>query len=683
MNSTALAFVVFALCLVLITIHYCAFSRDARATRRYLDEQRRKRSATIPFDVPSSRTDKRPSPNKQDVRIDDRDDESKKGDGADDDDDFKSSNGEEQPPTKPDYPNDLLKMESSVVAPERLYEYRLLATNDDADAAATTATEGTGLYDDWLITPKSYRDMFVFQNEILRFVATDSNNAIGTIDAYVRCVAVSRDFAQRFLHAVRTGTPRVVGYDWRAFVITALEHFARCLYFAKDASVRNVSVRCFDAIARDPYDLYGRSFERVDPMTAYRAANAWILTKRTIGRGNWGNNENYRRMLMTLAEKSSPSQQWLYYEPPKIDTVTRLRDGGRLLQGRVPFYGDLWHRYVYIRNVRKMDDRVDTLVESMNEFACLRLLVHTQVRYASFGLFGPGLVVPSYWLWPSTEVGLAVIPSIGFLRMYEQRYSWCCRIFKKEMPYYTYRTGRFDPINMHVFSQNRMFVLLGDEDIASRAGYQPGCIVVDNETERWVLEHSVASHEAGDMIALYPLRASGTVMATRSIGVMVQRYEMFRDLVVDEWVLLDRENKRMYTHVTIRNDTDRAVSYYTSSRVEGTVRRIPAGSTMTVYAYADFDDSQLTSRILCKPMDIQAFFGQSQEESVYTSFLDDGKIYYHLSAEDGPDHVYAISRDDMVDIPEKFTVRGRNYAYDVGLNQYVKITGRVRPHDVD
>lgn len=96
MNSTALAFVVFALCLILITIHYCAFSRDARATRRYLDEQRRKRSATIPFDVPSSRTDERPSPKEQDVRIDDRDDESKKGDGADDDDDVKSSNGEEQ-----------------------------------------------------------------------------------------------------------------------------------------------------------------------------------------------------------------------------------------------------------------------------------------------------------------------------------------------------------------------------------------------------------------------------------------------------------------------------------------------------------------------------------------------------------------------------------------------------------
>lgn len=111
------------------------------------------------------------------------------------------------------------------------------------------------------------------------------------------------------------------------------------------------------------------------------------------------------------------------------------------------------------------------------------------------------------------------------------------------------------------------------------------------------------------------------------------------------------------------------------------MRRIAAGATVTVYAYADFDDAQLTSRILCKPMDVQAFFGQSQEESVYTSFLDDGKIYYHLSAEDGPDHVYAITRDDMVDVPETFTVRGVRYAYDAGLNQYVKITGRIRPHD--
>lgn len=37
----------------------------------------------------------------------------------------------------------------------------------------------------------------------------------------------------------------------------------------------------------------------------------------------------------------------------------------------------------------------------------------------------------------------------------------------------------------------------------------------------------------------------------------------------------------------------------------------------------------------------------------------------------------------MIDIPEKFTVRGVRYAYDVGLNQYVKVTGRVRPHDAD
>lgn len=50
--------------------------------------------------------------------------------------------------------------------------------------------------------------------------------------------------------------------------------------------------------------------------------------------------------------------------------------------------------------------------------------MHTQVKYTYFGLFGPGVTVPSFWLWPRTLTGLVAIPSIGFLRMYEQRYSW-------------------------------------------------------------------------------------------------------------------------------------------------------------------------------------------------------------------------------------------------------------------
>lgn len=234
-----------------------------------------------------------------------------------------------------------------------------------------------------------------------------------------------------------------------------------------------------------------------------------------------------------------------------------------MIQGRIPFYGDLWHRYVYIRNVRKMDDRVDRMVADMPDFACLRLLVHTQVRYTCFGLFGPGVVIPSFWLCPFTEVGLAVILSIGLLRMYEQRYSWSCRIMNEDMPFYTHRPGQFDPLHMHMFSQNRMFVLLGDDDVASRTHFQPGCIVLNN---------CDVAHEVDDLIALYPLRASGTVMAIRSIDVMVQLYEMFRGLLVEEWVLLDQYNKRVYLHTTVRNDTDRTATYYTSSRRYGASR---------------------------------------------------------------------------------------------------------------
>lgn len=383
-------------------------------------------------------------------------------------------------------------------------------------------------------------------------------------------------------------------------------------------------------IMRDPYDVAGKSSDSVDSITAYRLANVWILACRAERRRNWRSNSNYRLMLTTLKDKVVPREQWLYYEPLRIDAFVRLRDSGRLLQGRMPFYGDLWQHYVYIRNVRKMD--VDTLVGGHTpDFACLGLLLHTQVRYTCFGMFGPGVEIPSFWLWPRTRVGLLAIPSIGFLRMYEQRYSWSCRIMKEDMPFYAYRPGQFNLVHMHTFSQHRMFVLLGDDDVASTATFQPGSLVLDDENEEWVLNNCAVYREAGDMIALYLLRASGAVMATHSVSVVVQRYEMFRGLYVEEWILLDSYNKRVYVHCTIRNITNRSATYYTSTKIGDTVHRIPPGRTFTVYSYADFDDARMTTRLLCRPMDIQAFFGQSQEETLYTSFLENGRVYYVIS----------------------------------------------------
>lgn len=110
------------------------------------------------------------------------------------------------------------------------------------------------------------------------------------------------------------------------------------------------------------------------------------------------------------------------------------------------------------------------------------------------------------------------------------------------------------------------------------------------------------------------------------------------------------------------------------------MRRVSPDTTATIYAYADFDDQRLTSRTLCHPMDIQAFFGQSQEESLYTTILDDGKIYYALLAEDETEHMYLISRDDMIDIPEHLIVREMECRFNQELNQYVKMTPHIRPH---
>lgn len=184
---------------------------------------------------------------------------------------------------------------------------------------------------------------------------------------------------------------------------------------------------------------------------------------------------------------------------------------------------------------------------------------------------------------------------------------------KEDMPFYTYRPGEFNLVHMHTFSQNRMFILLGDDDVNLRDTFQPGSIVLDDENEEWILNNCVCYRETGNLIALYPIRASGAVMATHSVGVVVQRYEMIRGLYIEEWILLDSYNKRVYLHTTVRNVTYRSATYYTSSKIGETVLRIPPHRTLTVNAFADFDDLRLTSRLLCHPMDIQAFFGQSQE----------------------------------------------------------------------
>lgn len=596
-----------------------------------------------------------------------KDDEHKKGDDEhkkDDDEHKRDDECENESPPQPDYPNPLTVLTSLNEESPLMRDYVLL-TDDGGE-------RGTALWDKWWYDVDDFMRMFAFQGDVLRFVATKSNNSIGKIDSYVRSVAIVRDFGVRFAAA----TLRI--RDWRLYVTMSAAHFARCLFYVDDRSVREIARTSLNKVMRDPYDVSGR--DSIDPITAYRLSNVWILTCRAEHVKNWRDNANYRAVLSTLTDKIGQRNQWLYYEPLAVDAIVKLRDGGRLLQGRIPFYGDLWHRYVYIRNVRKMDDEVNGLVSRTSDFECLKFVVHTQVKYTCFGLFGPGVVVPSHWLWPQTLTGLIAIPSIGLLRMYEQRYSWSCRIMKEDMPFYTYRPGNFNLIHMHSFSQNRMFVLLGDNDAASSTVFQPGAIVLDGENEQWVLDNCTCYREAGDLIALYPIRASGAVLSSHSVGVAVQRYEMFRGLYVEEWILLDVYNKRAYMHTTVSNMTDRSVTYYTSSKVGDTVQRILPKRTMTVYAFADFDDPRLTTRLLCHPMDIQAFFGQSQEATLYTSFLENGRVYYALSAEDEINHAYIIARDDMVDIGPRLRVGGMDYRFETEYNQYVRITPRLRPH---
>lgn len=198
-----------------------------------------------------------------------------------------------------------------------------------------------------------------------------------------------------------------------------------------------------------------------------------------------------------------------------------------------------------------------------------------------------------------------------------------------------------------------------------------------------MLANGRVKHEGGDMNGLYPLRASSTVMCSTSAGILIQRYEIFRGLLIEEWLLLEKNHNHMYLHITINNRTDCWCTVYTSGFRAGDKRRVPAGEQATIYAFADYDDQVLHTRLLYKPMQLDAFIAESQEPIVYTSFLEDGCLYYALSAEDATRHVYIISRDNMLEMPSELTCRGRKYAFSADYNQYVQVTDRIHPHSLE
>lgn len=293
--------------------------------------------------------DKKPDSGKDDGKKPDGDkDDSKKpdggkgdgkGDGKDDgdsDDDDKNDGKNDEPW---EYVNPITQLEPLSETPKNLYDYVL-----QDEARAKWFNGSTGLHSNWLSSERQYVAMFSFQHTVLRYVATETNNDIRFIDAYVRAVAILRDFSRRFMAnvrataystsastkfaALRPTSPQLYdAIDWRIFVTMAAAHFAQCVHFAKDSSERDPCLECVRLVAREPYATRGRSADEVDVITVYRLANAWIFATRNIDRvDSWRHNERYRELCDTVR---SLLQQWLYYEPPPIDAVIHLRDHGR------------------------------------------------------------------------------------------------------------------------------------------------------------------------------------------------------------------------------------------------------------------------------------------------------------------------------------------------------------------
>lgn len=535
--------------------------------------------------------------------------------------------------------------------------------------------KGPGMFDNWYSDDKSYFGMFTFLREVLRYAATDSNNSTDTVDAYVRSVNILRDFAMRFTDALDRDIDRMD--DWRLFYCDATMHFSQCMYFVRDKQLNDISESCMRRLISDPYTLNaGHCPDKPDDVTAYRLAFAWIIANLAKGaqladKNGPFVNGSYIAMTKTLRDRGESLIQYYFPQTLRSSEVVKLRDHGRLLGGKRPFYGDYWNKFVFSNKLRSCDPSLNRVMD----LAQLDIFAHTQVKYSSIGLFGNGTYLHNHWLWPKTRLGLACVPSIGFLRMYNQRYAFAMRMMKSTLPFYTYRAGSFNSYNMHTFSQMRMYGQLGDDSLAKQR-YQPGSLVLEGETEEWVLSNCRAVYDENDMISLYPINAAGTVMASLNVGMMVQRYEMFKGLHIEEFVLLDYRHGRAYLYIRVDNRTGKALAYYTSTDEKDLPRRFDRSGV--VQSEVDFDDIKYRTIVLCNPITLNSFLAQTNETLMFESYLDGGHIYYQLDAEDGSYDVSVITRDDMIHIPATVKVRDRTYNFNAKYNQYVHLTERDR-----
>lgn len=138
-------------------------------------------------------------------------------------------------------------------------------------------------------------------------------------------------------------------------------------------------------------------------------------------------------------------------------------DGGRARYGFLPCYEESWERlahggsdaidtYERLRRESAIDGRREKPTRSSsNNFTMyadrlrrtFRVLVHKRTPYTSTGLIGDGRKVPRHWILSSTRHGIACIPSLGYLRAFDDRYAFDCRVLSTLVPFYAYPDDKF------------------------------------------------------------------------------------------------------------------------------------------------------------------------------------------------------------------------------------------------
>lgn len=565
----------------------------------------------------------------------------------------------------------------------------------------------TGIYVYWRENLNDYLAIFSFLSRIVRYVTTEKNNDLTTINEYTLSLKILRDFAFRFFREL----PNIIesSKDRTSRLVTAYDFFSTCAYHVDNDEIRFACLRCVRSMAEEPDKSYDRTLDDVTVCRMLVPWLTWNLTLNTFERLT----EKYISLLNRFVRHKIIRSPSAFERDRKDNSValndtedvinlqtTIVRDRGRFYFGAIPFYTDIWFRYTYgldavrlydelkaCSNNEDQNDNLDATIVSPSQSSSelnffdldtLTTIVHKQVKFTAIGLIGRGDIgIPRHWTLPKTRYGVECIPSIGYLRAFAYNYAFDMRIVKSKIPFYVYNEGEFNINTMHAITQRRDFYRPNGP--GPRNDIIPiGSVTIDDANETWMRRNCgrvrcrLSTRSRKKITCLYPVKSEGFVAAVDTLGIAIQTYEMFRGLVVCEYVLMDYRNNRLYVYVDITNNTNKRVQYHVASvdSIGGQITHL-VNDRVVVYSYRDPDDPALISRLLCEPMTLNDFLTRSDAMIKHSRFYWKGRMTYVTEIETSTTRELIYSTNDMVYVPHRINVRGVTYTFDSKRNQYV------------